>query len=137
MKSRLSSCFMTAIYLALPSLDIFLVARMVYIASVPDLMSPFVAVALGLVLGVVACALAIADQGNTVVEINVGAFILLVFLVILYPLAANAPATRAARKAKRALSTQQKAPKISSQSGKRDLKRERLRPKPTYTPAGL
>lgn len=88
---------------ALPALDFALVMRMTYIASVPDLMSPFAAVLVGCVLGIIVCVVFIAGQGNTVIEIVVPSCILLVLLLVAYPVASELPAKRRANLQKRAL----------------------------------
>ncbi len=108
--ASLRSCGWTALALALPTLDVLLVARMVYVASVPDLLSPFAAVAVGLLLGFVAGAVFIAGQGNTVLDINIPAFMLFVLLVWMYPSAAKMPARRRANIAKRARATKHGMP---------------------------
>ena len=105
MKNFLLGCFVFAI----PALDFALVVRMVYIVSVPDLLSPFFAVLLGCVLGVVVCVVCIAGQGNTVIEIVVPSIILLVLLLIMVPVAHKARTTRRANLQKRALKLQKQA----------------------------
>ena len=111
---NLASCFCLLFALGLPLIDFALVVRMVYIASVPGLLSPFVAILVGCVIGIVVCIVFIAGQGSTVVEIVVPSLILLFFLLLAYPAVVKIPATRRANLQKRALKAKQQLTPTSS-----------------------
>ena len=100
---QIVGCLFLVLVMALPALDFFLVMRIVYIASVPDLLSPLLALLVGFFLAIVLCVVFIFGQGNTLVELVVPCLILLFLLLILYPVALRFPATRRANLQKRAL----------------------------------
>ncbi|RYX86753.1 hypothetical protein EON83_00810 [bacterium] len=98
MTQKVKEFWGTASILALPLFDFFFIVYLVYIALVPHLVSPYIAVPLGCILAVIALAVFILPQGSGSFEIQVGAFILLVVLLFLYPTARRGPkADRAKR----------------------------------------
>ena len=112
---QIVGCSFLALVMALPALDFFLVMRIVYVATVPDLLSPFLALLTGFLLAIVVCVVFILGQGNTLVELVVPCLILLFLLLILYPVALRFPETRRANLQKRALQRRGSTPQKGTQ----------------------
>ncbi|BCM89163.1 hypothetical protein IAD21_01007 [Abditibacteriota bacterium] len=94
---------MLLMVLGLPALDLLLIWRIVYGVSGPGLLPFLLAIPVSCIIAALCYFLFIKPQGNTVMEINIGAFILLVMLLIVGPTFWRAKEKALANAHKRAL----------------------------------
>lgn len=68
------------LFVPLPLITFLLIVRFVYIVSIPDLLSPQIALLVGFTLGALAIGYVVVEHGNTLMEVGQGSLVIIVIL---------------------------------------------------------
>ncbi len=104
------------LFLPLPFIAMAMIIRFVYIASTPDLLTPPIALFVGLVIGIVAIAYVMAMDGHTLMEVGTGSLIIIVILGCGWNMPAQMNQTRQINKMKREIKQRELKSKTARES---------------------